>query len=152
MWWIVWLIIAVLLLLIQLIVPNPLTIWFGLAASVVTVLSAAFSSMPWNIEILVFIALTVLAFVLLPKERIEKFVKKVNKKSVDTNSDYILSKPGLVKETIDNAAVTGVIEISGVEWRAISVDNSVIEVGCLVDVVSMEGNKLYVKRKEEANG
>ena len=152
MWWIVWLIIAVLLLLIQLIVPNPLTIWFGLAASVVTVLSAAFSSMPWNIEILVFIALTVLAFVLLPKERIEKFVKKVNKKSVDTNSDYILSKPGLVKETIDNAAVTGVIEISGVEWRAISVDNSVIEVGCLVDVVSMEGNKLYVKRKEETNG
>ena len=146
---ILWLICSAILLVIELLLPSPLTIWFAFSTGTVGTLSFVIPTMPWYVRLILFIVVTIILFIVFPKKKIEKVLRKIKHlPNDDTDISYVLKQQGVVKEKIDNAAVLGLVEINGVLWRALSSDNSVIDKGCLVDVVSTEGNRLYVKKSE----
>ena len=70
-------------------------------------------------------------------------------KAVPTNLDRVLGDTGRVTETIDNARSAGAVYVDGKTWTARSADGSVIPEGAVVEILRMEGVKLFVKKLEE---
>ena len=70
-------------------------------------------------------------------------------KAVPTNLDRVLGDSGKVTETIDNENSTGAVYVDGKTWTARSDDGSVIPAGTVVEILRMEGVKLFVKKMEE---
>ena len=66
-----------------------------------------------------------------------------------TNADRVLHHNARVTETIDNSRPTGAVYIDGKTWTARSEDGTVIAKDTMVEVVRMEGVKLFVIKKEE---
>ena len=63
-----------------------------------------------------------------------------------TNVDAVVGETVLVKETIDNVAGQGVVIINGLEWSALSADNSkVIPKDSMVRVKEIKGVKAIVE-------
>ena len=150
MWWVVWLIAAVVLLLVEFLLPDPVTVWFGLSAAVVWLLSLIFQNMPWYWEVILFVVLSIGLLVAMPPRRMKMFLKKIKRQTEqETDFEYILKHIGVVQENVNNDLSTGLVKINGVVWSARSVDNTLIEKGSIVTIDSVDGNKLYVKKKEE---
>ncbi len=150
MWWIVWLIAAVFLLLVELLLPDPVTVWFGLAAGVVCLFALIFQNMPWYWEVVLFVALSIGLLVVFPPRRMKMLLKKIKRhRDEETDFEYILKHIGIVQENVNNDLSTGLVKINGVVWSARSVDNTLIKKGSIVTIESVDGNKLYVKKKEE---
>ena len=150
MWWIIWLVLAITLLAIDLLLPDPITVWFGMAASVVWLVSLIIPSIPWYWEITMFLVLSIGAVIALPPKRIKPFLKRLKGQSdQETDFEFLLKYTGVVEECINNDLSTGLVKIHGVVWSARSVDNSTIEKGSIVTIQSVNGNKLYVKKKKE---
>ena len=70
-------------------------------------------------------------------------------KAVPTNADRVLGSLAKVTETIDNGNSTGAVYADGKTWTARSGDGTVIPAGAVVEVLRMEGVKLYVRKIEE---
>ena len=70
-------------------------------------------------------------------------------KAVPTNADRVLGGTGKVTEVIDNENSTGAVYVDGKTWTARSADGSVIPEGAVVEILRMEGVKLFVKKQEE---
>ena len=70
-------------------------------------------------------------------------------KAVPTNADRVLGQTGKVTETIDNESAAGAVYVDGKTWTARSDDGSVIPAGTVVEILRMEGVKLFVKKIEE---
>ena len=150
MWWLVWLCVAVVLLLIELLLPNPVTVWFGLAAAVVSLAALIFSNLSWYGEIGLFVVLSIVAVIALPTRRINPILRKIKRhKEQETDFEYVLKHTGVVQEEVNNDLSTGLVKINGVVWSARASGEEIIEVGSIVAVESVNGNKLYVKKKEE---
>jgi membrane protein implicated in regulation of membrane protease activity len=73
-------------------------------------------------------------------------------KAVATNADRVLGAAAKVTETIDNENSAGAVYVDGKTWTARSADGSVIPAGEQVEVISMEGVKLFVKLCEKTEG
>ncbi len=64
---------------------------------------------------------------------------------VETNVKALVGKTGLVSERIDSSRNKGRVVVGGEDWRAVSIDETVIESGEKIAVVQVEGTKLVVK-------
>ena len=73
-------------------------------------------------------------------------------KAVATNADRVLGAAAKVTETIDNENSAGAVYVDGKTWTARSADGSVIPAGEQVEVISMEGVKLFVKLCDKTEG
>ena len=150
MWWLVWLCVAVVLLVIELLLPNPVTVWFGLAAAVVSLAALIFSNLSWYGEIGLFVVLSIVAVIALPTRRINPILRKIKRQNEqETDFEYVLKHTGVVQEEVNNDLSTGLVKINGVVWSARASGEEIIEAGSIVAVESVNGNKLYVKKKEE---
>ena len=70
-------------------------------------------------------------------------------KAVPTNLDRVLGDTGRVTETIDNARSAGAVYVDGKTWTARSADGAIIPEGAMVEIMRMEGVKLFVKKLED---
>jgi membrane protein implicated in regulation of membrane protease activity len=77
----------------------------------------------------------------------EIFNMPFNKRKMDkrTNVDALIGQRGIVIEKIDYAASTGRVKLGGEEWRAVTEDESSIDVGDRVVVHKIIGNRVIVK-------
>ncbi len=86
---------------------------------------------------------------------IRPIVKKQFYKSgenVKTNVDALIGQVGVVDEKIDPEENSGRVNVGGDNWKAVSVDDVVIEKGQKVEVIKVEGIKIHVapyKTKQE---
>ena len=64
-----------------------------------------------------------------------------------TNADRVFSAAARVTEPIDNNTGTGAVYADGKTWSARSESGAVIPVGAMVEVIRMEGVKLFVREK-----
>jgi membrane protein implicated in regulation of membrane protease activity len=62
-----------------------------------------------------------------------------------TNVDALVGKSGLVTEVIDHPSGTGRVKIGGEIWRAVTPDESHVEIGQRVTVREVEGSKVVVE-------
>ena len=146
MWWILWLALSVFLLIVELLAPELVSIWFSVAALFVAILTAIFSQMYWVWQVLIF---AILSAILVASTR--GIVKKILKRreNQETNLELILNHTAIVAEEINNDNALGAVKINGLIWNARSEDGAIVKVGELVVVQQIQGNKLIVKRREE---
>lgn len=136
----IWILIAAVCIIGELITAGFFILWFGVGASVAAVLSYFGFS-----ETTQFIAFILVSIILLGLSR--PFAKKItqgmpNKKAA---SDRLIGEKGIVMEDI-SLKNGGIVRISGDTWRAIS-DQEIGE-GTSILVEKIEGVKLVVKPVE----
>ena len=136
--WQVWLIIAGLFFIGEIITVGFLVFWFGVGALFAMIVSFFTSNI--IIQTTVFIVSSaILLFVTKP------FVKKfVDVKPTNTNAFSIIGKKALVIKEINSHSV-GQIKINGEVWSAEAENDETITEGSEVEIVKINGVKAIVK-------
>jgi hypothetical protein len=131
-----WGLLAGALLIIELIIPALVSIWFAIAAFITMFLALVINSFTTQVVIFVLISLVLLVFT---KKIVTNFLKpdmdKINKEMLEDN--------GLVTKVISSNKYE--VKFKGVIWTAIS--NDELNIGDVVKIVGYKGNKVIVKRK-----
>lgn len=135
----VWLGILAAAVVLEIITPQMVTIWFAVGALVTFFVALAGVEQLW-IQIVVFVAVSAVAVI-----ATRPLVKKmVNKKAEPTNADMVIGQTGIVTEKIDNLAPSGLVKVNGSVWTARTADGSVIEENEKVIIKEISGVKLLV--------
>ena len=136
----VWLIFFIILVIIELITVNLVTIWFALGALITSLVSLYTTD---TVILLAFFVVTSLLLLILTKPVVEKLkVKKV----VATNLDQVIGKTGIVSVPIEKDKI-GEVKVLGKTWSAYS--DKEISKDKKVKILSISGVKLKVEEKEE---
>ena len=140
--WIIWLAIFVIAVIVEASGPSLVSIWFALGALVTLIISFL---APWWVQLIVFIVVSAAALFTL-RPILNKYFR-INK--FKSNVDGLEGKEGYVLEEI-SFLKPGVVKIGDVKWNAVPIKKEeTILVGAVVEVVTIEGNKLIVKKVEE---
>lgn len=139
--WAVWLIIAGVCFIIEMMTVGFFVFWFGIGALLTMIISLIF---PDNLvlQATVFvISSTLLIFCTKP------LVKKLSKsdKKVATNAYSIIGKKGIVVQDINPTHGVGQIKVAGEVWSAKTSDGSILEKGCEIEVKEIDGVKAVVE-------
>ncbi len=139
-----WLAVTVIAAIIELATPQLISIWFSVAG-VVGIAFSFIPNLPWWGEVIIFAIISVvLLFTLRPliKKRL-----KARKPDDDTNLDRIIgSKVRMISQAdFDNL---GTAKVGDVVWHVKSQDGSDLPTDEIVEIVSVEGNKLIAKHCE----
>lgn len=137
-----WLILFVILIILELCTINLTTIWFAFGALLAYVTSLFFDNV--IIQTTVFLVVSV-ATLIFTRPIVKKYLLK---KPSRTNADMLIGKVGIVTKEIVKDNV-GEVKIDGKYWSAKS--NKKIKEGSKVEILSIEGVKLIVEKKEEDN-
>lgn len=139
--WHIWLIIAGVCFIIEMMTTGFLIFWFGLGALLTMIISFVFpSNLILQTSIFV-VSSTMLIFLTKP------LVKKLSKsdKKVATNAFSIIGKKGIVTQDINEEHGVGQIKIAGEVWSAKTSDGSIIEKGTQIEVIKIDGVKAIVE-------
>ena len=138
-----WLGAVVLFGVVEAVTAGLVSIWFvaGAAAALIGALLGA----GLGIQVALFLLVSAAALAV-TRPLVRRYTAG---KAVPTNADRVLGGTGKVMETIDNENSTGAVYVDGKTWTARSADGSVIPEGVVVEVLRMEGVKLFVKKMEE---
>lgn len=135
----VWLVIAILFAIAELMTTTLTLIWFSIGAIILIFLSSIIDSI--LIQIIIFSIISTLMLIIATK----KFIKQDKEYKYNTNLQAIINKKGIVKETIYSNKV-GIVTVEGEDWSAISYDNETIDKDQIVEVLKIEGVKVVVKK------
>lgn len=142
--WQVWLILAGIFIIFEMIVPTDFLIfWVGIGAAIAALCSLFTDNI--TIQIAVFcISSVLLLFCTKP------FVKRAFKNSVDlhTNAKSIIGKTGIVTTEIDSLAGKGQIKVENEVWSAKTMSQEKIPKGTLIQIQSIDGVKAVVTTKD----
>ena len=131
-----WGLLAGALLIIELIIPALVSIWFAIAAFITMFLALVINSFTTQVVIFILISLVLLVFT---KKIVTNFLKpdmdKINKEMLEDN--------GLVTKIISSNKYE--VKFKGVIWTAMS--NDELNIGDVVKIVGYKGNKVIIKRK-----
>lgn len=139
-----WLVLLIIAIVTEVLTLGLTSIWFAggaLVSLLVTILRAPI----WLQVILFFLVSLLLLFFTRPVA-----VKYFNRDRVKTNVESLIGRQAVVIGEIDNLQGIGQVTLNSQEWSARSVEDTVrIPVGCVVDVVAINGVKLMVKINEQ---
>ena len=138
--WLIWLIFAGLMVLLECMTAGFLVIWFGVGAIFAMVTSLFIDSLV--IQFVVF-AISSSVFILLTKPLVKKFIQKDDEAP---NVYTVIGKVAIVTKDIDTNKGTGQIKVDSDTWSAKDVDNGFIAMGEKVEVLKVEGVKVIVKK------
>ena len=140
---IVWLAVAIVLLVVEIITLGLTTIWFAGGALVACV--AAALQADFLVQMILFLVVSVvMLFFTRPVA-----MRYMNKNRTKTNSESLVGKEAVVLQEINNLKASGQVQLNGIEWTARAENmEDVIEKGAIVYVKKIEGVKLIVTRKE----
>ena len=140
---IVWLAVAIVLLVVEIITLGLTTIWFAGGALVACV--AAALQADFLVQMMLFLVVSVvMLFFTRPVA-----VRYMNKNRTKTNSESLVGKEAVVLQEINNLKASGQVQLNGIEWTARAENmEDVIEKGAIVCIKKIEGVKLIVTRKE----
>ncbi len=136
----IWLGIFVLAVVIEAVTMDLVSIWFALGS--MAALCVSFG-VPFWVEIIVFFVISTITLIFtrpLVKKMMDRQVRK-------TNSDDFVGKRVKVIKEIDKFD-GGEIKLNGITYTAIlpEDENETIDVDAIVEVVTLKGNKVVVKK------
>lgn len=135
-----WFIAFVILLIIELVTVNLVTIWFAIG-TVAAIITTIFTD-SILIQSIVFVVVSVIALLIT-----KPLIKKIKGFEVTpTNSDRVIGKVGEVTQKIGRNKY-GEVKVYGNTWTASS--KQVINVGERVKVLSIDGVKLVVEKEKK---
>ena len=137
--WQVWLIIAGVCLVIEIMTVGFLVFWFAVGALFAMITSFFTSNIIIQTAVFV-ISSTILIFATKP------FVKKFanNSSQIKTNVYSIVGKTAIVTEDINSINSTGQIKVGGEVWSAIGINDMNITKGSEVEILEVKGVKVVV--------
>lgn len=140
-WWVIWLVIAIIMLIVEVVTTGLTTLWFALGAIVAMVMDLC--GAPLTSQIVVMAIISVASFVLC-MIWIRPKLESLRKKNVQrTNADRLIGREGVVIVPLNGAEGKGQVKIDGQIWSA-KADTDIAE-GIKVTVKSIEGVKLVVE-------
>ncbi len=139
--WSIWLIVAGVCFVIEMMTVGFFVFWFGVGALLTMIISFFF---PNNLVLqatIFVISSTLCIFCTKP------LVKKLSKsdKKIATNAYSLIGKKGIVIQDINPTYGIGQIKVAGEVWSAKTRDNSTIEKGCEIEIIEIDGVKAVVK-------
>ena len=140
---VLWLALLIVFAVLEASTVSLVSIWF-MGGALTALIAALCGAEIWLQVVLFFVVSIALLLCLRPLSK-----KLLKKRKVATNADSNIGKTAVVTETIDNLRGTGAVKISGVEWSARSVDDSVLEKDAVVRILRIEGVKVCVERAEK---
>lgn len=142
--WVVWLAIFAITMIVEVCVPDLVSIWFSLSA-LITLFFSFIEGLPYWGEIIIFVGLS-LILLALTRKFVKKFLK--SKETVKTNLNSFIGKEFKLEKTIEPFS-KGEIKINGVAWDCDTRDNSKIEKGKIIIIKEIQGNKLIVEELKD---
>ncbi len=134
-----WIIIFLVLIVIEAVTVDLVSIWFAIGALVCSFVALLTEDL--FLQLMVFVLVSAITLFCT-----KGFVNKIkSRKVVPTNLDRIIGLIGVVTEKITNNS--GEVTVDGKRWSAISAEE--ISVGSKVEILSIDGVKLQVKLKKE---
>lgn len=140
----IWIGFAVVFFIAEMLTATFGLLWFAVGAAVAAVLAAF--NLPFWLQIAVALVISTVLFALS-----RKFFKRITRNAAQTGvgADRSQGKEGIVIERIDPLTNQGKVRVEHEEWIAENVEGKPIEPGKKVEVVRVEGVRLFVKLKEE---
>lgn len=139
----VWLAIILFTIVLEVITMELVSIWFTIGAIPAFIMSAT-NSVDWRIQVVCFVVVTLLLIFFL-----RKYAKKwLDKTTYKSNKDGFVGQKYRLLERCDFETL-GAIKINDVVWSVKEKQGNAIEVGEIVKVVKIEGNKLIVELVKE---
>jgi membrane protein implicated in regulation of membrane protease activity len=140
-----WIIVAIVCGIIEAATLELTTIWFVIG-SIVALVLASFE-VPFIIQVIVFLSISLILLIYTRPLA----TKRLNIGKEKTNVEAIIGRHGIVIEKIDNMIGKGEVKIGGQIWSAKSSDDLSIEKDNEVEVVSVKGVHVIVRKikKEE---
>ena len=136
--WYVWLILAGVFVIGEVLTSGFLIFWLGLGALIA--MAVSFITDKIIIQTTVFLISSVI-LILATKPLVKKFA---NTETVKTNVSSIIGKKGLVTKDINSINSTGQVKIDGELWSAIGENDMEISKGTEVEVIEIKGVKVIV--------
>ncbi len=145
----IWLCLAILLVIVELVTTQLVCVWFALSAMVTATITAIFKDMGFGIawQIVVFVLLSI-ALLFATRPLVKKLLKRRSEKQ-KTNLELYIGKEAVVVEDIDNIKGEGAVKINGIVWSARTNDGSPLKRDEIVIFKEINGNKAIVERKGE---
>lgn len=143
----VWLIMAVIFFIVEILTPAFLFSLFAVAAFAVSVFAFFFPHLLY-VQGIIF-ALLSFILVIFVRKIFLKYFNKDDKNGAKSNVDSMIGKKCRVVEDIDNEKDTGIAVIDGVRWRAVSENNDKIAAGKFAEIMRVDGTKLTVRISNE---
>lgn len=139
--WLFWLVLSLMLLIVEIITVSFLAFFPAIGAFLAYI--ATLFNVGLTGQIVIFAVSTSLLIIFM-KPLMNKFI---NTKGVKTNANSVVSKTGVVTETIDTLNNKGTVKVDGELWSAISEkDDEIIQVGEKIIVTKLKGVKVIVKK------
>ena len=130
-----WFVTFIILLIIEIVTINLVSIWFAIGA-IASMINSIF------IQLIVFIIVSLISLLIT-----KPIIKKIKSKEIiPTNLDRVIGKSAIVTKEIKKDKY-GEVKVLGSIWTACS--DADIDLGEKVKVLSIEGVKLIVKIEEE---
>ena len=141
--WQIWLIIAILFFILEMMGPSFLLFWVGIGALITMVSSIFIDNI--IIEIGIFaVSSILLIFCTRP------FAKKMTQKDTTvTNANSCIGKQAIVTQEINPLKGIGQIKVETEIWSAKSSSDEIIEKGELVTILEINGVKAIVQKSKE---
>jgi membrane protein implicated in regulation of membrane protease activity len=139
--WLIWLVAAIILLIAEIFTAGFLLACFSVGAVAAGVF--ALLGVGLSIQLLTFAIVTAIVFFAIRPLVIKKMAAK--DVGIPTNVDALIGCKAKVLQSIDPIEGSGRVKVKGEEWSASSEDDSVINEGNSVVVVSVSGAKVIVK-------
>jgi len=138
----IWLGVTVISLVVEFTTFDLASIWFAAGGLVAMILAAC--KAPLVVQLIVFIAISLILLLSLRKIALKYFLKG---DTLKTNSESVVGNAYTLLSDITQDEM-GTIKINGVVWNVITNNNETIEKGEKVEIVGLKGNKYIVKKGE----
>lgn len=135
----VWVAITVICIVIETMTFALTTIWFAISAFVMVFL--AFTPIPFPVQLLIFVALSMILLIFTRPV----LQKKLNQKKIATNYERIIGQIAVVTKKI-TVLDKGAIKINGMEWTAAIKEDNVLEEGSKCVIEEIAGVTAFVKK------
>lgn len=134
-----WILLCTILVVVEFITINLVTIWFAIGALFAFLTSLLIDNTV--IQVVIFFLVSILSLIF-TRPIVKKYLVP---KTIKTNYDKVIGMTGIVTSNI-NEDEYGEVKVDGKHWTAKA--NEEIKKGSKVEILSIEGVKLIVKRKE----
>jgi membrane protein implicated in regulation of membrane protease activity len=134
-----WWVLAVLLMLIEVLAPGTFFLWLGLAAGLVGLLLVILPDLGWQLQVLIFAVLAVLA-VLAGRAWLKRHPIETADTGLNRRADALVGEIHVLAEAIHTGR--GAVKVGDTVWRAEGPD---LPKGARVRVVAVNGTTLKVE-------
>ena len=138
---IVWLIVFVVTIIVEAMTVGLVSIWFTIGA--IGGFIASLFTNDYLIQTAVFIIISILSLIVT-----RPIVKKILPKGVPkTNVNELIGKTALVTKELSDKKI-GQVKVSGQIWSALNKEKEILSIDTEVEILSIEGVKLIVRKKD----